>query len=57
MVDGSPYNMGGGDTSNGVGHFRSKNNAGRIVYNILATTCTTGCANGYAGVNGPAVNR
>lgn len=55
--DGSPYNMGGGDTSNGVGHFRSKNNAGRIVYNMLATTCTTGCANGYAGVNGPAVNR
>lgn len=56
-ADGSPYNMGGGDTSNGVGHFRSKNNAGRIVYNMLATTCTTGCASGYAGVNGPAVNR
>jgi pimeloyl-ACP methyl ester carboxylesterase len=55
--DGSPYNMGGGDTSNGVGHFRSKTNAGRIVYNMLATTCTTGCANGYVGVNGPAVNR
>lgn len=55
--DGSPYNQGGGDTSNGVGHFRSKSNAGRIVYNMLATTCTTGCANGYAGVNGPAVNR
>ncbi|MGG6462682.1 extracellular native short-chain-length polyhydroxyalkanoate depolymerase PhaZ7 [Solilutibacter silvestris] len=55
--DGSPYNLGGGDTSNGVGHFRSKSNAGRIVYNMLATTCTTGCANGYAGVNGPAVNR
>ncbi|RDZ28174.1 extracellular native short-chain-length polyhydroxyalkanoate depolymerase PhaZ7 [Lysobacter silvisoli] len=55
--DGSPYNLGGGDTSNGVGHFRSKSNAGRIVYNMLATTCTTGCANGYVGVNGPAVNR
>lgn len=55
--DGSPYNQGGGDTSNGVGHFRSKSNAGRIVYNMLATTCTTGCANGYAGINGPAVNR
>lgn len=55
--DGSPYNAGGGDTSNGVGHFRSKTNAGRIVYNMLATTCTTGCANGYVGVNGPAVNR
>lgn len=56
-ADGSPHNLGGGDTSNGVGHFRSKSNAGRIVYNMLATTCTTGCANGYAGVNGPAVNR
>ncbi|SFK68806.1 Lipase (class 2) [Lysobacter sp. cf310] len=55
--DGSPYNAGGGDTSNGVGHFRSKSNAGRIVYNMLATTCTTGCANGYVGVNGPSVNR
>ena len=54
---GSPYNAGGGDTSNGVGHFRSKTNAGRIAYNMLATTCTTGCANGYAGVNGPAFNR
>jgi pimeloyl-ACP methyl ester carboxylesterase len=56
-ADGSPYNAGGGDTSGGVGHFRSKTNAGRIVYNMLATTCTTGCANGYAGVNGPAFNR
>lgn len=56
-ADGSPYNQGGGDTSSGVGHFRSRNNAGRIVYNMLATTCTTGCANGYVGVNGPAVNR
>lgn len=56
-ADGSPFNAGGGDTSNGVGHFRSKTNAGRIVYNMLATTCTTGCASGYAGVNGPAFNR
>jgi hypothetical protein len=56
-ADGSPYNHGGGDTSSGVGHFRSRNNAGRIVYNMLATTCTTGCANGYVGINGPAVNR
>ncbi len=55
-ADGSPYNFGGGDTSSGVGHFRSKNNTGRIVYNMLATTCTTGCANGYVGVNGPAFN-
>ncbi|MCX7034436.1 MAG: hypothetical protein NT046_10765 [Arenimonas sp.] len=55
-ADGSPLNFGGGDLSNGVGHVRSKTNAGRIVYNMLGTTCTTGCANGYAGVNGPAVN-
>ena len=54
--DGSPLNFGGGDLSNGVGHVRSRANAGRIVYNMLGTTCTTGCANGYVGVNGPAVN-
>jgi len=56
-TDGSPYNLGGGDTSNGIGHIRSKSNAGRIVYNMLGTTCTSGCANGYVGVNGPATNR
>lgn len=55
-ADGSPYNIGGGDTSSGVGHLRSKSNAGRIVYNMLGTTCTSGCANGYSGVNGPAIN-
>lgn len=55
--DGSPYNIGGGDTSNGVGHLRSKSNAGRIIYNMLGTTCVTGCANAYVGVNGPATNR
>lgn len=56
-ADGSPYNIGGGDTSNGVGHIRSKSNTGRIVYNMLGTTCTTGCGNGYVGVNGPVTNR
>jgi hypothetical protein len=56
-ADGSPYNFGGGDTSNGVGHIRSKSNTGRIVYNMLGTTCTTGCGTGYAGVSGPFVNR
>lgn len=55
--DGSPYNAGGGDTSSGVGHFRSKNNAGLVVVRMLTTTCTTGCAQGYGGVYGPAVNR
>ncbi len=55
-ADGSPYNFGGGDTSSGVGHFRSKNNTGRIVYNMLGTTCTTNCGNGYIGTNGPVTN-
>ncbi|MEF9979185.1 MAG: hypothetical protein RR834_11920, partial [Thermomonas sp.] len=54
--DGIPYNAGGGDNSNGVGHFRSLANTGAIVRNMLTTTCSTGCASGYAGVNGPAVN-
>lgn len=53
--DGSPYQTGGGDLSNGVGHFRSKTNAGKIIQRMLSTTCTTGCATGYAGVYGPAV--
>ncbi len=55
--DGSPYNAGGGDTSQGVGHFRSLSNTGLVVKAMLTTTCTTGCANGYAGVYGSAVNR
>jgi pimeloyl-ACP methyl ester carboxylesterase len=55
--DGSPYNFGGGDTGNGVGHFRSKNNSGLIVRNMLTSDCTSNCAAGYLGVYGPAVNR
>ncbi len=54
--DGMPYNVGGGDNSNGVGHFRSLANTGVILRNMLTTTCSTGCANGYAGANGPASN-
>ena len=54
--DGLPYNAGGGDSSHGVGHFRSLANTGVIVRNMLTTTCTTGCASGYAGINGPATN-
>ena len=54
--DGVPFNAGGGDNSNGVGHFRSLANTGVILRNMLTTTCTTGCAGGYAGVHGPAVN-
>jgi len=46
--DWSPYNLSGGDLD-GVGHFRSKNNTGRIQLNMLTTTCTgTACCAGYA---------
>ena len=46
--DGSPTNLGGGDTD-GVGHFKAKNNTGTIIYKMLSTTCTnTGCANSYS---------
>jgi len=53
--DGSPYQTGGGDLSNGVGHFRAKTNTGKIIQRMLSTTCTSGCASGYVGVYGPAV--
>lgn len=47
-ADGMPYNRGGGDSSNGVGHFRAKNNAGTIIQRMLLTTCAgTGCASEY----------
>jgi pimeloyl-ACP methyl ester carboxylesterase len=39
-ADGMPYNVGGGDTTNGVGHFRSKTNTGAIIQRMLLTTCT-----------------
>lgn len=41
------YNTGGGD-SDGVGHFRSKNNTGVIQRNMITGACTgTGCCSGY----------
>lgn len=41
------YNTGGGD-SNGVGHFRAKNNTGVIQRNMITGSCTgTGCCSGY----------
>ena len=47
-ADGMPYNSGGGDSSNGVGHFRSKNNTGTIIQRMLLTTCTgLDCAADY----------
>jgi pimeloyl-ACP methyl ester carboxylesterase len=45
--DKSMFNVFGGDT-NGVGHFNAKSNTGKILVNMLTTTCTgTGCASGY----------
>jgi len=41
------YNTGGGD-SDGVGHFRSRNNTGAIQVNMITGSCTgTGCCAGY----------
>jgi pimeloyl-ACP methyl ester carboxylesterase len=41
------FNTGGGD-SDGVGHFRAKNNTGVIQKNMITGTCTgTGCCSGY----------
>lgn len=52
--DGMPYNAGGGDTSSGVGHFRSKSNTGAIIQRMLLTTCTgLDCASAYT--TGPKV--
>lgn len=48
--DWSPYALGAGD-SDGVGHFRSKNNTGAIQVKMLTTTCQgTNCCNTYTGV-------
>lgn len=47
--DWSPFNLAGGD-ADGVGHFRAKNNTGRIQVNLLTTGCTgTDCCSGYGG--------
>ena len=47
-TNGIPFNQGGGDTSNGVGHFRSKTNTGAIIQRMLLTTCTgLDCALNY----------
>lgn len=47
LEDWSIFNLGGGDID-GVGHFRARNNTGRILLNMLTSTCTgTGCCSGY----------
>jgi hypothetical protein len=46
--DYSPFNLMGGDSSNGVGHFRSKDNTGSIIQRMLLTDCTgMDCASDY----------
>lgn len=46
--DGYPTNVGGGDTD-GVGHFKAKNNTGAIIYRMIGSSCTgTGCASLYS---------
>ncbi|MGV3619242.1 MAG: esterase/lipase family protein [Archangium sp.] len=51
-TDYSPYVAGAGD-SDGVGHFRAKNNTGAIQARMLTTTCSgTGCCTGYGDVCG-----
>jgi L-lysine 2,3-aminomutase len=47
--DYSPYNLMGGDSSQGVGHFRARDNAGSIIVRMLATDCAgLACADDYA---------
>lgn len=53
LSDWTIYNLAGGD-GDGVGHFRAKNNTGKILANMLRTSCTgTGCCSGYGDVCGP----
>lgn len=52
--DYSPFNLMGGDASSGVGHFRSKDNAGTLIQRMLLTDCTgLECAHDY--LYGPAM--
>src|SRR3954464_4481974 len=51
---GSLFNQMGGDTD-GVGHFKVKNNSGQILHTMVSTTCAgLGCKGGYTG--GPVEN-
>jgi pimeloyl-ACP methyl ester carboxylesterase len=47
LSDWTIFNAGGGDID-GVGHFRARNNTGKIQVNMLTTECTgTACCSGY----------
>lgn len=53
LADWTIFNLLGGD-ADGVGHYRAKNNTGRIQVNMLTTSCTgTGCCSGYSAPCGP----
>lgn len=46
--DYSPFNLMGGDSSQGVGHFRARDNAGSILVRMLQTDCAgLACAEDY----------
>ncbi len=52
LSDWTWFNLEGGD-ADGVGHFRAKNNTGRIQLEMLTTSCSgTGCCSGYGDVCG-----
>lgn len=52
LADWTYSNLEGGD-ADGVGHFRAKNNTGKIQLNMLTTSCSgTGCCSGYGDVCG-----
>jgi pimeloyl-ACP methyl ester carboxylesterase len=47
--DGSPWNQRGGDTD-GIGHYKVRNNAGQVLFTMLTTDCTgLACKGDYAG--------
>jgi pimeloyl-ACP methyl ester carboxylesterase len=54
LGDGSPWNLMGGDTD-GIGHFKVRNNSGQLLYAILNTNCKNlTCKGKYSG--GPVRN-
>lgn len=54
LSDGLWTNVAGGD-ANGVGHFKARNNTGKIIHRMLTTACTgIDCASAYT--HGPKAN-
>jgi hypothetical protein len=49
LSDGSPWNQMGGDTD-GVGHFKVRNNSGQVLHTMLGTECQgVACKGRYTG--------